>query len=311
LAFLKFNPFWKPLEGITAGDLLTHVGGMRAWSTIWEPLMVGKFGKYAQDVAASWFWARIRKRTPKLCYIRGGFHTLVETLAQAIINQGNTISSELSVHSIKEASEGTYSVVWGKQKQRFDRILLTVPTPIALNICPFIRTADTEHLLSIPHLHAQTLILETKEPILKTAYWLNITDRSFPFLAVVAHTNFMDPEYYAGHHITYFGNYLPPGHKYLLMTKDQLLKELWPYINRLNPSMNYELITKNYIFTGPFAQPVHLRHYSTRAPRLETPSPGIYLANLDSIYPWDRGTNYAVELGMNAARVIAEKSNTL
>src|SRR3989304_4060566 len=60
LAFLKFNPFWKPLEGITAGDLLTHVGGMRAWSTIWEPLMVGKFGQYAQDVAASWFWARLR-----------------------------------------------------------------------------------------------------------------------------------------------------------------------------------------------------------------------------------------------------------
>jgi hypothetical protein len=91
------------------------------------------------------------------------------------------------------------------------------------------------------------------------------------------------------------------------MTTDQLLKEFWPYIKRLNPTMNYELITKNYLFTGPFAQPVHERNYSQRAPMLETPASGIYLANLDSIYPWDRGTNYAVELGKRAAEMMTKR----
>jgi len=306
LAFLKLNPFWKPLEDLPAREFLIRFGGIRAWRTIWEPLMVSKFGTYAPEVAASWFWARIKKRTQKIYYIAGGFHTLVEALAQAIINQGGTIYTKISIHTIKEVSRGTYSVLWGKQKQQFDRILLTVPTPIAFNICPLIRNTNTEHLLSIPHLHAQTLILETKEPILKTTYWLNVTDRSFPFLAVVAHTNFTDPKYYGGHHITYFGNYLPTGHKYLSMTNDQLLKVFIPYIKRLNPSMNYKRITNTYLFTGPFAQPVHLLHYSRLAPKIRTPMKGVYLANLDSIVPWDRGTNYAVELGTKAARVIAE-----
>ena len=35
----------------------------------------------------------------------------------------------------------------------------------------------------------------------------------------------------------------------------------------------------------------------------------IYLANLDSIYPWDRGTNYAVELGIRAAHTIIQKES--
>lgn len=75
-----------------------------------------------------------------------------------------------------------------------------------------------------------------------------------------------------------------------------------PFIKRLYPSMNYELITNYFLFVGPFAQPVHELHYSQKIPKFETPVPNVYLANMDSIVPWDRGTNYAVELGMRAAR---------
>lgn len=167
--------------------------------------------------------------------------------------------------------------------------------------------------LSIPHLHAQVLVLETKEPILKDVYWLNITDRSFPFLAVVAHTNFMDKKHYGNRHLTYVGNYLPDNHPYLSMTKQQLLKKFLPYLKRLSlnpasPAGGSKLKTLNsYLFTAPFAQPVHQLYYSKRAPKIVTGIPNVYLANMDSIYPWDRGTNYAVELGQKAARAIEKE----
>ena len=80
-----------------------------------------------------------------------------------------------------------------------------------------------------------------------------------------------------------------------------------PFIKRICPAMNYELITNNYVYTAPFAQPVHQINYSKRAPALKTTIPNVYLANMDSIYPWDRGTNYAVELGIKAATMIHEK----
>lgn len=279
LASIKLNPFWQPFEWLTAKQLFLTVGGKAAWETIWEPLMIGKFGPYATQVAASWLWARIKKRTPRLYYIQGGFHTLVTALEKAINRHGGIIHTSTKLDKPASPAGGF------DQLDHFGRTLLTIPMPTP-----------------IPHLHAQTLILETKEPILNHVYWLNITDRSFPFLAVVAHTNMIDKKHYGNHHITYFGNYLPDNHPYLSMTKQQLLKKFTPFIKRLNPRFHWSDLSD--LFIGPFAQPVHELHYSQRAPKLETSTKGVYLANMDSIYPWDRGTNYAVELGRHAADAI-------
>lgn len=288
LGFLKTFPFWRLLEGITAEHFLISISGNKAWKTIWEPLLYGKFGNLAPTVSAAWFWARIQKRTPRLCYIEGGFHALVSVLEKAIKKNRGKISTGKTLTSIPKG---------------FDQVLLTVPTPIALTLVPDL-AFSIGHLALVPHLHAQTLILETDKPILDKVYWLNVTDRSFPFLAAVAHTNFMNTKYYGGKHITYFGNYLPHGHPYLSMTKETLLKTFMPYIKRLS-TFDFRLLD-SYMFVGPFAQPVHQRHYSKKIPPIQTPIPGVYLANMDFVFPWDRGTNYAVELGQRTARIIHE-----
>jgi len=301
VAFCKLYPFWQTLEGVTAKDFFTNVGGSSGWRMIWEPLMTGKFGHFDDTIAASWLWARIHKRTSSLCYIEGGFSTLVDTLEKTIKQQGGTIVTGVSIDTIKQLPNNKNSQFL-IHNSKFDAILITTPTTIATTLLP--RLLTTDYLLQaskIPHLHAQTLILETEKPILDNTYWLSITDRTFPFLAVVAHTNFIDKKHYGGHDITYVGNYLPDGHPYLSMTKEQLLKKFMPYILRLSPDSKF-LIHNSYLYTAPYAQPVHQLHYSRRAPKLHTGIPGIYLANMDSIYPWDRGTNYAVELGQKAAR---------
>ena len=35
---------------------------------------------------------------------------------------------------------------------------------------------------------------------------------------------------------------------------------------------------------------------------LKTPIPGLYWASMSHVYPWDRGTNYAVEIGHKVAQ---------
>ncbi len=330
LAILKINPFWRPLERVTAKQLFLALGGRRAWKAIWEPLMIGKFGEYSNSVAASWLWARIKKRTQKLFYIEGGFHTLVAALELTIREHGGTIHTGFEIPRIElrsknqELEKNTSDIHTSKfiiHNSKFDVVLLTIPTPIAAKLFSDSSFIIQHSALTIPHLHAQTLILETKEPILKNVYWLNITDRSFPFLAVVAHTNMIDSRHYGGHHLTYFGNYLPEGHRYLSMTSEELYREFLPFIQRLSKTANGKMKTANvpqkrlpftvyrlHSFVGLFAQPVHTLHYSTRAPKLKTPIPGVFLANMDSIYPWDRGTNYAVDLGIQAAKMIHENT---
>jgi len=314
LGFLKCFPFWRVLENITAEQLLTSIGGIRSYKTIWEPLLYGKFGTLAPEVAASWFWARIVKRTPRLCYIEGGFHTLIETLAKEIKHNGGKIITGISIDSVRGKSgilnqearktgQKTHDSVFTIQNATFDNVLLTVPSSYATKMVPALPKSYTQNLLTIPHLFAQTIILETERPLLKNVYWLNVTDRSFPFLAAVSHTNFMDSKFYGKKHLTYFGNYLPEGHPYLTMTKRQLLNTFLPYIQKLSPAIDHELSTMNsYMFTTPFAQPVHQRHYSRGIPPIQTPIPGMYMANMDYIFPWDRGINYAVNLGIQAAK---------
>jgi len=58
------------------------------------------------------------------------------------------------------------------------------------------------------------------------------------------------------------------------------------------------------MFTETYAQPVPGLHHSRHVPPLQTPIPGLWLANMSQVYPWDRGSNYAVELGRRVAREV-------
>ena len=68
LGLLRFNPFWRPLEGVTATSFLSKTIGEKAYKALWEPLLIGKFGKYADQISLAWFRARIVKRTTNLAY---------------------------------------------------------------------------------------------------------------------------------------------------------------------------------------------------------------------------------------------------
>jgi len=308
LAFCKVNPFWQPLESITAETFIKTIGGQAGWQMLWEPLLYGKFGPYASRVPASWFWARIQKRTQRLGYFEGGFQRVAEALAQKIKQQGGKIYTGVSMKPIRQNANGEHlpaQAGFTVNSSQFDKVLLTTPSSVATKLAAF-PGAYKKQLESISHLHAQMLILETTTSILTNTYWLNINDRTFPFLSLVSHTNFIDKSHYGGHYITYVGNYLPDNHPYLKMSKEQLLEKFLPYIKKINPDFNKLNIVNYSSHISKYAQPVHTIHYSKIAPRLTTPIQGIYLANMDSIYPWDRGTNYAVELGIRTATLIGK-----
>jgi hypothetical protein len=46
--------------------------------------------------------------------------------------------------------------------------------------------------------------------------------------------------------------------------------------------------------------------YRAKIPAVKTPVRGLVLANTTQIFPEDRGTNYAVRLGDDAARALIE-----
>lgn len=292
LAYLKLSGNHKKFEGKLAYPWIKKYMGENAFNLIWDPLLTGKFGTHKNNIALTWFWARIKKRTPSLAYPEGGFKNFADHLGNEIKKLDGKIYLNTGVKNLEEL------------KKDYDKIIVTLPSPVFAKIANLPKNYK-KRITSIPHLHAQVLILILKAPFMDKTYWLNITEKNFPFLVLAEHTNFMDKKNYGGEHILYIGNYLPLDHPYINLSKGELLKIFMPYLKKLNPTFHFSLLT-SHLFIGPFAQPVVTVDYPKKIPTFETPLKGIFLANLDMVYPWDRGTNYAIEMGKEIARIIHE-----
>jgi len=118
----------------------------------------------------------------------------------------------------------------------------------------------------------------------------------------VEHTNFLSPEYFGGDHIIYCGDYLDTDHEYFRLSQDELLERFLPSFQRFNPDFQRDWIKNCWLFRAPYAQPIPLVNHSQNIPAIQTPMPGLYFASMSQVYPWDRGTNFAVQIGRRAAR---------
>jgi protoporphyrinogen oxidase len=142
-----------------------------------------------------------------------------------------------------------------------------------------------------------------KKPF-SSMYWMNVSDTNVPFLALVEHTNFAPGDWYQGKHIMYIGNYLSKTHRLFNLSKEELLAEFMPHLKKINPEFNPSLIEETFLFRDTYAQPVVPLNYSEMMPGFRTPVENIFLANMSLVYPEDRGTNYAVDVGNKVALLI-------
>jgi protoporphyrinogen oxidase len=133
-------------------------------------------------------------------------------------------------------------------------------------------------------------------------YWTNIADPELPFVGLIEHTNFVEPERYDGRRFLYVANYLDPSDPLLELSADELLERYTPGLRKVNPAFDSSWVRERWLHREPAAQPIVTVGYRERIPPLDTGVPGLVLANTTQIYPEDRGTNYAVRLGGDAAR---------
>lgn len=310
LFFLKISPIplISPIslfEKQTASQFLEKFMGHHAYDVLFKPLFSGKFGTLGRKISAVWFWARIKKRTPHLIYPIGGYQAFAEKLAKKIRDPGGKIFLKCPVEKI-EKIDSQWKVVTKTGEFVFDKIVLTIPSSCLPPLLPSTPLSPLSSFFSISHLASLNLILETKKPILEKAYWLNINEESFPFLAVVQHTNFIDRKNYGGDHLCYVGNYLPENHEYFKLSKEELLDLFLPFIQKINPKFEKNDIINSYKFKSEDAQPIMEIGYKELLPPMNQ-GKGLYLANMDMVYPWDRGVNYAIEMGKRVAEEVFKK----
>lgn len=258
----------------------------------------------------AWFWARVQARTTRLGTYEGGFQAFADDFAAQITELGVRMLLSTPVTRI-EPAEGGVRVRTDKGDEQFDQVVVTTSPGLLARLAPDLPPDYLQELLAMKSLGAVVLVLALRKQLSPHGYyWHNIPkETGFPFLALVEHTNFLSPRFFGGDHIVYCGDYLPKDHEYFGLSKQELVERFLPALSRINPEFDPGWVRDSWLHSTPYAQPVPELNHSKNIPDLQTPLPGLWLASMSQVYPWDRGTNFAVEIGRQAAqRMMARPS---
>ena len=316
--YLQRKKNWRSYENITADEWLRKHAGKRGYEVFWGPMLRGKFGEdFYDQVGMPWVWGKVHTRVAsrgksmlkeKLGYPIGSFGEVFDVLAQRIEEQGSKVHLSTSVNRVvvedgvatgmEVASDGT-----SPKQEKFDAIIATTPSFIFPKLVPQLPDDYLSRLTDVSYMAAVLIVLVLDRP-LSHVYWLNVADRSIPFVGVIEHTNLISPEHYGGKHIVYLSNYLNTNHPMYAMGHEELLQEYLPHIRKINPDFDMSWVETSYHHKVDAAQPIIGTNYSSRIPDHRTPFKNLYLANTTQIYPEDRGTNYSVRMGKHVAHLV-------
>lgn len=305
---------WRKLEGITAKKWLLKLGGSEVYKVVWEPLLRGKFGAYAELVSAVWFWNKIKLRggsrgkrgEERLLYMHGAFSVLAERLADKIIESGGTIYLSSPVREIFPVEGRGWEILLNEKSVVAKRVIVTTPLPITAKLIT--GWASQEYINSLKRINylGNVCLILVLNKSLSNTYWLNVNDPSFPFVGIIEHTNLEDKSAYQGKHIVYLSKYLTTDNHMFLMSRDEMLDFSIPYLKKMFPEFKLEWIDDVFLWKSEWSQPVIESNYSKYMPKEDGPIAGFHICTMAQIYPEDRGTNYAIKAGRKLGQRIGK-----
>jgi protoporphyrinogen oxidase len=305
---------WRELDALTAEEWLIKLCGRKVYSTVWEPLLRGKFGPYSKEISVTWIWNKLVLRggsrdkagCETLGYYRGGFGALAETIAEKIKLAGGIIQTSAPAEAIVVQNGRIKGVKTATGVIGAEAVIATPALPIIADLLsPHVSGEYLNQLSAVKYLANMCLVLELNNS-LSNFYWLNVAEPDFPFVGVIEHTNFQLPKDYGGRHIVYLSKYLEDTNKMYHMNPQQIAEMSLPYIKRMFPNFDSSWVHRYYVWKTLYAQPVVGRWYGQTIVPNRTPIEGFYIATMAQIYPEDRGANYAIREGRRIAKIVAD-----
>ena len=319
LSALKIRkiPDWKEVESVTAVDWLQENLKNSVYQSFWEPMLRGKFGdEHYKDIGMAWLWGKMNTRFTSrnswmskemLGYPSGSFGEIFDELGKKIIDNGGEIHLTTSVTKIVQSEEKLRGLIIDSNPtvEEFDAVIASIPSHIFSRLADGLSSEYRGQLGSVTYMSAILMILVLREP-LSEMYWLNVADRTIPFVGVIEHTNLLGADHYDGNHIVYLSNYLTNRNPLYELNEEELLRSYQPHLKTINPNFNESWIKDVHYHKIDYAQPIIGTNYSENLPSHYTGIEHLYLANTTQIYPEDRGTNYSVRMGRSVANLVLE-----
>jgi protoporphyrinogen oxidase len=299
---------WKRLETVTAAQWLSRLSGKRTFEKIWLPLLRAKLGENALDASASFIWATIARmyaarrtglKKEMFGYVVGGYARFLERFTEQLIEAGVEIRLNSPVSHVATGPDGLRVTPRDSSSESFDRVVMTLPAPVAANVCPELSEDEIARLKGVRYQGIICASLLLKKPLARY-YVTNITESWVPFTAVIEMTTLVDPRHLGGHSLVYLPRYVVPDDRAFSRTDDELRAEFVAALKRMYPAFTSDDVVAFRVSRVRHVAPVSTLNYSKRLPPIVSSVPGLSFVNSSQIV---NGT-----LNVNETVLLAERS---
>lgn len=299
-------------ENVTAVQWLQLRVSSAELAVFWMPLLRAKFGKDAEKVSMAWLWARFRARAgsssmlarERLGYLRGGFQQLADRLILRATDLGVHVHLGTPIRSIGISKSSVRSLSTNEGNIPVDAIIWTPSLNIIPLAVPDLDPRLAETCRRIVYHSAVVTVVVLPRPVLPF-YWVTIGDPALPFTVAVEHTRLIPASDYGGRTIVYLARYAAHDEPIMSQSEDSV-RDLFLGAAASAFSSAFEKPLETHVFRAAGAQPIVPPGWATARPPLRSGIGGLVLANMAQIYPWDRGINYSLELGEQAASAVLD-----
>jgi len=314
---------------------LTGVFGRRVYEKFWDPLLRSKLGTARGRTSGAFMWATIKRmygarssgtKQEKMGYVHGGYHRILQFAESELEKRGvkiltqNTVtkvSARLDSYTLKKNgaidthlsthSEEMVSIETFSNTLKFDKVLLTIPSPSILRMLgdpddhPYWQMLHGVDYLSMVCVF---LVLTRK---LSPYYVINLLDKSLPFTGIIEATNVVLPTEVGNRHLIYLPKYLPAEDPMNHVEDDQIIEYFVANLKKVYPDLSNEDILHRQIFREKYVQPLQELNFLDRAMGFKTPLDNIYIVNSSMIYNSNLNNNAVIDLAQRAVSIISKE----
>lgn len=296
---------WKPLEGELVADWLERWSGRGTSEKIWLPLLRAKLGECYKRTSAAFIWATIARmyaarrsglKKEMFGYVHGGYARILDRFTQVLQEAGVTIELGAAASLVARSAGGRVAVSYaGNRHAEFDQVVMTVPAPVALKICPDLAAEEAAKLRGIEYVGIVCASLLLKRP-LSDYYITNITDSWVPFTAVIETSALVDRSEFGGKTLVYLPKYASPGDPLFSRPDREIEDTFVPALTRMYPGLSREDVVAFRVSRAQHVFALPTLGYSDALPPMRTSIPGISIVNSAHIVNGTLNVNETVGL---------------
>jgi protoporphyrinogen oxidase len=308
---------WKKLEGILVADWLRRLSGRRTFEKIWLPLLRAKLGESYEQTSAAFIWATIARmyaarrtglKKEMFGYVPGGYARVLKRFAEALGQEGVKIKLGNAVSRVEAASEGICLELEGREREKFDGCVLTVPAPVAARVCVGLSEDEKTRLAGVTYQGIICASLLLKQP-LADFYVTNITDGRIPFTAVIEMSALVDREHFGGNALVYLPKYVAPDDAAFALSDDEIEQRFLDGLASMYPGFKRSDVRSFRVSRVRHVFPLPTLQYSQRLPKVVTSVPGVYILNSAHIINGTLNVNETVQLAEKSLTQLLSHAN--